>query len=109
MLTCSKKDCDQKANEVIKLYLFTERCTTPAEVFASIGACCEEHKTSYGDIRLFFESNWEILATGFEQRGFPRPVLDLTQVGWVPVEEYEEFQKLHAGADEKSKKIVMIN
>jgi hypothetical protein len=109
MLTCTKKGCDKSATTVVKLLLFTENCTTPAEVFATIAACCEEHQTADGDIRLFFESNWEILATGFEQRGFPRPVLELTQFGWLPVEDYEEFQRQHDGADAKSKKLVTIN
>lgn len=109
MFTCTKKGCGKNAQQVVKLLLFTKNCTTPAEVFASIFTCSEEHQTSDGDIRYFFENNWEVLATGFEQRGLPRPILDLTQLAWVPIEEYEEFQRQHAGAEEKSKKIVTIN
>lgn len=109
MFTCTKKGCDKSATQVVKLLLFVEKCTTPAEVFATIFACSEEHQIPDGDIRLFFENNWEVLATGFEQRGLPRPILDLTQLAWMPIEEYEEFQQQCAGADEKSKKIVTIN
>lgn len=109
MSTCSKKGCNENAEHVVKLLLFTENCTTPAEVFATIFACSEEHQAPDGDIRYFFENNWEVLATGFEQRGLPRPVLELTQFAWLSIEEYEEFQRLHAGADDKSKKIVTIN
>lgn len=109
MVTCTKKGCDKDATTIVKLLLFCEGYNSPAEVFATIAACCEEHQTSDGDIRMFFESNWEILATGFEQRHLPRPTLELTQFAWLPIEEYGEFQRQHAGADANSKKIVTVN
>lgn len=105
---CSKKGCDKSANEVVKLLLFCEGFDEPAEVFATIFACSEEHQAPYGDIRQFFEHNWEILATGFEIRQLPRPILEKTLMAWTSVEDYEEYLRQRDGDDPSSRKVVTI-
>jgi hypothetical protein len=109
MPICSKMGCDKEATEVIKLHVFTATSGTPAEIFASIYACSEEHKAPDNDICYFFEQNWELLCVGFQQRGFRPPVLKKTQFAWLPIEEFEEFKKLHAKTDEGPKGFVHIN
>lgn len=109
MSTCTKSGCNKDARSIVKLLLFVPGYAKPAEVFATICACCEEHRAPDGDIHLFFRNTWETLVTGFEQRGLPGPALELTQFAWVDIEEYEEFKKQYAGADPKSTKVVHIN
>jgi hypothetical protein len=109
MPVCSKIGCDKEATQVIKLHVFTATSGTPAEIFASIYACSEEHKAPEDDICRFFEKHWETLIVGFQQRGFQAPVLEKTEFAWLPIEEYLEFQRLYAEADGKSKGFVHIN
>jgi hypothetical protein len=106
---CSRIGCDEPAKEVVKLLLFTKNATIPAEVFASIYACSEEHKAPDGDIHYFFKHNWALLEVAFAQRGFDPPILEKTLIAWLPIEDLEEFRREHAGADQKQKGIVTIN
>ena len=108
-ISASKKDCGKAAEQIVKLLLFCEGFDTPAEMFASIYACCDEHQAPDGDIRYFFERNWEALVVGFVQRGYQPPVKEKTSFAWLPIEEWEEFQRQHAGADPSSRKVVTIN
>jgi len=109
MLTCSKKECNENATQIVKLLLFTDVHAEPAHVFATICACCEEHQLPDGEIHKFFRDTWETLATGFEQRGFPRPNIDKTQFAWVPLEDYEEFKRMCENADPKSRVVAWKN
>jgi len=109
MTKCTKEGCDQDAKYIIKLHLFADGFESPAEVFATICACSEEHKISDGEIHLFFRSSWEILAAGFEVRGLPRPILQKTEFAWGDIEEDEEYKRLCDVADPSFKKDVQVN
>jgi hypothetical protein len=98
MFRCSKKGCGKNATSVVALKIYCGDIEIPAEVFATIFACSEEHQAPNGDIRLFFTRNWETLATGFEIQRIPRPILEKTEMAWVSIQDYEEYLREHAGA-----------
>ena len=103
MPACSKNGCKKDATQTIKLLLYAQGHGEPAHFFVSLFACSEDHQTSDGELRKFLEQNWEVLATAFEQRGFPRPILKKTQVAWVPIQDWEEFHRQFENAEDNRK------
>ena len=99
MFTCTKEGCDEDATHIVRLKVGVEGSEEPAEVFASIYACSEEHRASDGDIHLFFRNTWEVLVAGFEVHHLPRPIIEKTEFAWVPMAEWEQFKKDYAAAD----------
>ena len=106
---CSKKGCDKGAKSVVALKIYCEGCERPAEVFATIYACSDEHRAPDADIGNFFKHNWEKIAVGFAQQGIPRPILEQTEFSWIDIEDYEEYLRQHVGADPGSTKVTRVH
>lgn len=109
MPQCSTEGCKKDAKEVIKLLLFADGYSEPAQLFATLFACSEEHKAPDGELHKFFAAQWEFLAVGFAQRGYPAPVLEKTQFAWVPVEDWVEFQRQFDGTEDNRKVVAWKN
>jgi hypothetical protein len=106
---CSRKGCGKSAKSVVALKIYCEGCEKPAEVFATIYACSDEHRAPDSDIGAFFTHNWEKVTVGFMQHGVPRPIRELTEFSWVDIEDYEEYLRQHAGAAPGSTKVTRVH
>ena len=109
MYKCTKKRCKKDATEAVKLHVYAAESLGPGEIYPSIFACCEKHRVSDGELHQLFRTNWETICVVFEQRGFPVPILERTEFAWVPIEDYEDFQRQHELAPGQFKQIAAVN